>query len=119
MKNNYELLLALAINGPEEDIKTLLERIEKIMNVEGATIEKIQRLDRREFAYPHRHLKAAHYVNFVMTAEPSAIIKLQQKLGLVEEVTLQNYLKKDKTKITEAPVKAKRTRKTEAVVMAN
>lgn len=98
MKNNYELLLALAIHGAEEDIKSLLERLEKIINAEGATIEKIQRLDRREFAYPHRHLKAAHYVNFIMTAEPSSIAKLQQKLALVEEVTLQNYLKKEKVK---------------------
>ncbi|MBX9742018.1 MAG: 30S ribosomal protein S6 [Chthoniobacterales bacterium] len=115
MKNNYELLLALAINGPEEEIKALLERLEKIMNAEGALIEKVQRLDRREFAYPHRHLTSAHYVNFVMTADPSAIVKLQQKLALVEEVTLQNYLKKEKVKTTDAPVQAKKTRKKETV----
>lgn len=95
MKNCYELLLALVVNGQEEEMKALLERLEKILNIEGAVVEEVQRLDRKEFSYPHRHLKAAYYVNIVMNADAAAIAKIRQKLALVEEVSLQQYLKKE------------------------
>lgn len=94
MRNYYETLLALIVGSKEEEVKELFERIEKIMNAEGAIVEEIQRLDRKEFSYPHRHLRSALYVNFKITAEPASIAKLRQKLSLLEEVTLQNYLQK-------------------------
>lgn len=94
MKNYYELLLALVVTGQEEEMKALLERVEKVINAEGGTVDQLQRLDRKEFSYPHRHLKAAHYVNIVMTAEAAAVEKIRQKLTLIEEVTLQNYFRK-------------------------
>ena len=94
MKYHYEILLALNIGSKEEEIKELLERIEKIMNVEGAVVEQVQRLEKKEFSYPHRHQNSAYYVNFVVITEASSIDKIRQKLKLTEEVTLQNYLRK-------------------------
>ena len=94
MRNYYEILLALIVSSNEEEIKALLERIDKIMNSEGAIVEEIQRLDRKEFAYPHRHKNAAFYTNFMITAEPASIAKIKQKLTLLEDITLQNYFKK-------------------------
>ncbi|HLB34060.1 MAG TPA: 30S ribosomal protein S6 [Chthoniobacterales bacterium] len=104
MNNKYDILLALVIK--EEGIDELLARLEKIMNAEGVTIEKIERLERKEFAYPHNHLRSAYYVNFVASAEPTTITKLRQKLTLMEEVTLQNYFRKDNVKVAG---KAKKT----------
>ncbi len=117
MKNYYELLLALVVNGQEEDMKALLERLEKIINAEGGVVDQVQRLDRKEFAYPHNHLKAAHYVNIVMTVDPSAVSKIRQKLALIEEVSLQNYLRKGTVTTVTPTAKAKPARK-KAVVAA-
>jgi ribosomal protein S6 len=94
MTNRYEILLALNAAGKEETNKDLIERLEKAVSSEGAQIEQVQRLERREFAYPHDKLKGAYFVNFVLTAEPSAISKIRTKLTLDEEVVLQNYLRK-------------------------
>ena len=94
MKHYYEILLALKVSSQEEEIKALLERLEKLMVAEGATVEELQRLERKEFAYPHQHLKAGYYVNFVIALEPAAVEKIRQKLTLVEEVLLQNYYRK-------------------------
>lgn len=94
MKHHYEILLALIVGSKEEEIKELLERIEKIMNAEGATVEQIQRLERKEFSYTHRHQHSAYYVNFVVSVEAPAIDKIRHKLKLTEEVTLQNYYRK-------------------------
>jgi ribosomal protein S6 len=99
MTNRYEILLALNAAGKEESNKDLVERLEKTLAAEGAQVEQVQRLERREFSYPHDKLKGAYFVNFVVTAEPSAIARIRTKLSLDEEVVLQNYLRKKVAKV--------------------
>jgi len=94
MKNRYEILLALNVAGKEETNKDLIERLEKALASEGAVVEQVQRLERREFSYPHEKLKSAYFVNFVVDADSSAISSIRTKLALDEEVTMQNYLRK-------------------------
>ncbi len=108
MKNRYEILLALNVAGKEETSKDLIDRLEKVLVSEGANVEQVQRLERREFSYPHDKLKSAYYVNFIANAEPSAIAKIQTKLALDEEVLLQNYLRKGAAKPTGKARKAAR-----------
>lgn len=116
MRNYYEILLALVVSSNEEEINTLLERLEKIMNSEGAVVEEIQRLDRKEFAYPHRHMSSAFYVNFMITAEPAAIAKLKQKFTLSAEVTLQNYFHKGKATVASTVTSKPRKRASKATL---
>ena len=98
MTNRYEILLALNAAGKEETNKDLIERLEKTLATEGAQVEQVQRLERREFAYPHDKLKGAYFVNFVVTAAPDAVSKIRTKLTLDDEVVLQNYLRKGSVK---------------------
>ncbi len=113
MKHYYEILLALNIAGSkEEETKELLERLEKVMVAEGATVEEVQRLERKEFSYPHNHLKAAYYVNFVAVMEPASVEKIRQKLTLIQEVTLQNYYRKGSVTVA---TKTKAVKKKKAV----
>lgn len=118
MRNYYEILLALVVGSNEEEIKGLLDRLERSMNTEGAIVEEVQRLDRKEFAYPHRHMRSALYVNFMITAEPAAIDKIRQKFVLMEEVTLQNFFQKGKVSLaaTKTSQPAKKSKKVEAAV---
>jgi ribosomal protein S6 len=106
MKNRYEILLALNAAGKEETNKDLIERLEKTLTSEGVEIEQVQRLERREFSYPHDKLKGAYFVNFVVTAIPTAVAKIRSKLALDEEVVLQNYLRKGVVKATSKARKA-------------
>lgn len=98
MKNRYEILLALNVAGKEETNKDLVERLEKLLASEGAQVEQVQRLERREFAYPHQKLKSAYFVNYVVNAPAPVIAKIRTKLTLDEDVVLQNYLRKGATK---------------------
>ena len=118
MRNYYEILLALIVSNKEEDIKKLLKSLEKTMNEEGAVVEQMQRLDRKEFSYAHNHLRSAFYVNCVITAEPAAIDKIRKKLKLMEEVTLQNYLRKESVPAEGTPVKVVKKRKVAEPVAA-
>jgi len=92
MKKRYEALLALNTSGKEETIKDIVDRIEKTFKTEGAEIEQIQRLDRRELAYELKHLSSAYFANFIFEADPALIDKLRSKLKLDEDVVLQNYI---------------------------
>ena len=112
MKNRYEILLALNVAGKEETNKDLIERLEKTLAAEGASVEQVQRLERREFSYPHDKLKSAYFVNYIVTAEPAAIAKIRTKLTLDEEVVLQNYRRKGAVKaVGKARKAAKKTAK--------
>lgn len=112
MKNRYEILLALNVAGKEETNKDLIERLEKTLAAEGASVEQVQRLERREFSYPHDKLKSAYFVNYIVKAEPAAIAKIRTKLTLDEEVVLQNYLRKGAVKaVGKARKAAKKTAK--------
>ncbi len=92
MKKKYEALFALDTRGKEESAKEIIERIEKDLAAGGASVEQTQRLEKRELAYEHNHLKQAYYVNFVIETEPSKIATLQEKFKLDADVMLQNYL---------------------------
>jgi len=113
MNNRYEILLALNTAGKEETIKDTIERLEKALAAEGAKIEQVQKLERREFAYPHDKLKGAYFVNFVVLAASTAIDKIRTKLTLDDEVVLQNYLRKGAIK---AAGKARKSAKVAATV---
>ena len=108
MKNRYENLLALNSAGKEETNKDLIERLEKVLAAEGANVEQVQRLERREFAYPHDKLKSAYFVNYVVTAEPTCIVKIRTKFTLDEEVVMQTYLRKGVAKPSGKARKASR-----------
>lgn len=93
MTHRYESLIAFNVLAKDEAQRAAIERIEKILLSEEATIEQIQRLDRRELAYQHDHLKSAYFVNFIYCAPPTAIEKIRAKLKLDEEVALFNTLR--------------------------
>lgn len=88
----YEALLALDTRGKEDTAKETIERLEKVIASEGAVIEQVQRLEKRELAYESQHTKSAYFVNFIFEADPAAIDKLRKKLKLDGDVLLQNYL---------------------------
>ncbi len=88
----YEALIALDTRGKEDTAKETIERLEKVIAAEGAVIEQVQRLEKRELAYESHHTKSAYFVNFIFEADPAVIDKLQKKLKLDDDVMLQNYL---------------------------
>jgi small subunit ribosomal protein S6 len=93
MKKRYEALLALSTRGKEESVKEIIERLEKTIAGEGATIEQVQRFEKRDLAYSLKHLNSAYFVNFIFEADSQLIHKLRAKLKLDEDVALQNYLR--------------------------
>jgi small subunit ribosomal protein S6 len=92
-KTRYEGLLVLNIKGKEDGAQKIIDRLEKEFTTEGAAIESIQKMDSRHFSYVKGKLDTGFYVNFVFTAEGSAIDRIRTKFKLDEDVYRQQYAK--------------------------
>ena len=93
MKHRYEGLLVLDTQGKEDTVKDVLERLEKDFEKEGAAVEQVQKLDKREFSYAAGHLNSGYFANFIFEAEPTVLEKLRSKLKLDPEVYRQHFQK--------------------------
>jgi small subunit ribosomal protein S6 len=91
MKYRYECLLAVDTRGQEDSVKEIIERLEAEFAKEGATVEQVQKMDKRPLAYSPRHIDSAYYVNFIFEADPTLITKLRGKFKLDPIVFLQHY----------------------------
>lgn len=113
MKNRYEGLLVLNIKGTEEGAKEVIERLEGEFKKEGARVDQVQKMDRRQFSYAAGPLDSGYYVNFIFQAEPAVIAKLRARFALDEEVYRQHYQKLP-AKVVERPARKERPAKTAA-----
>ena len=91
MKNRYEALLVVNAQGKEDSVHDIVDRLESEFKKEGAQIEQVQKMDKRQFSYAAGSLDAGFYVNFVFHAEPDLINKLKSKFKLDPEVYRQHY----------------------------
>ena len=91
MKNRYEALLVLDTQGRDDTLKEVVDRLEAEFQKEGAEIEQVQKMDKRQFSYVAGELDAGHYVNFIFHADPQLITKLRAKFKLDPEVYRQSY----------------------------
>jgi small subunit ribosomal protein S6 len=91
MKNRYEALLVLNSQGREDTLKEIIDRLESDFQKEGAHIEQVQKMDKRQFSYVAGLLDAGYYVNFIFNADPALIAKLRSKFKLDPEVYRQSY----------------------------
>jgi ribosomal protein S6 len=91
MKNRYEALLVVNAQGKEENVHDIVDRLESEFKKEGAEVEQVQKMDKRQFAYAAGPLDAGYYVNFIFHGEPELINKLKSKFKLDPEVYRQHY----------------------------
>ncbi|MEM9283906.1 MAG: 30S ribosomal protein S6 [Verrucomicrobiota bacterium] len=92
MKRKYEGVYVLKMQGQEADLEEMVSHITKELESNGATLDQIDRLGRREFANTN-HAKQSHgyYVQFQFEAEPAMVDGVEARLKLNDQVMLQHY----------------------------
>ena len=92
MKRKYKGVIVLNLQGNEDTVDEIVGNISKELEGEGATMDQIDRVGRKDFAYEN-HAKQKHgfYVNYVFEAEPDAIDKIHKRLELNKDIQLQYY----------------------------
>jgi small subunit ribosomal protein S6 len=91
MSRKYQGLIVLNTKSLEGTVDELVSSISKDFEAEGAKVDKVAQLGRRQFAYESRHLEAGHYVNFTFAGAPDVITKIQSRLRLNDHVHLQHF----------------------------
>ena len=91
MNHRYEALLVLNTQGKEDTVREIIDRLESEFQKEGAQIEQVQKMDKRQFSYMAGPLDSGYYVNFIFSADPGLIEKLRVKFKLNPEVYRQTY----------------------------
>jgi small subunit ribosomal protein S6 len=94
-KNKYEGVIALNTTGHEDKVDELVQLIGKEIEGQGAQLEEIDQLGRREFAHNARHLAGGHYVNYIFKAQAADLEKVRSALKLNAAVHLQHYQRLD------------------------
>ena len=109
MNHRYEALLVLNAQGKEDTLREIIDRLESEFQKEGAQVEQVQKMDRRQFSYVAGPLDSGYYVNFIFSADPESIERLRAKFKLDPEVYRQNYqrLHDKKEKLAKKLAKAK------------
>jgi small subunit ribosomal protein S6 len=98
MNHRYEALLVLNAQGKEDTVREIIDRLESDFQKEGARVERVQKMDKRQFSYVAGPLDSGYYVNFIFNADPELIAKLRAKFKLDPEVYRQNYQRLPDTK---------------------
>ena len=93
MSRKYQGLIVLNTKSLDGTVDELVSAVSKELEAEGAKLEKITQLGRRQFAYNSRHLDAGHYVNYTFQGAPDIITRIQERLRLNGHVHLQHFLR--------------------------
>ncbi len=92
MKRKYEGVYILNLQGQDATIDEMVSKITQELESNGAVLEQIDRLGRKEFTFPnHAKQKHGYYVQYRFEAEPAAIKEVETHLKLNEQVMLQHY----------------------------
>lgn len=93
MSRKYQGLIVLNTKSLDGTVDELVTAVSKELEAEGAKVEKISQLGRRQFAYNSRHLEAGHYVNYTFQGAADIVSKIQARLRLNGHVHLQHFLR--------------------------
>jgi ribosomal protein S6 len=91
MSRKYQGLIVLNTKSLDGTVDELVTAVSKELEAEGAKLEKITQLGRRQFAYNARHLEAGHYVNYTFQGAADIVSKIQSRLRLNDHVHLQHF----------------------------
>ncbi|NQX01750.1 30S ribosomal protein S6 [bacterium] len=93
MSRTYQGLIVLNTKSLDGTVDELVDSVSKELEAEGAKLDKVAQLGRRQFAYNARHLEAGHYVNYTFQGAPDVITKIQNRLRLNGHVHLQHFVR--------------------------
>ena len=91
MNRKYEGTIVLNTQGSEASIDDLVSAVAREMEEEGAKLDEVKQVGRKQFAYNARKLDGGHYVNYIFEAGAESIEKINERLKLNGTVHLQHY----------------------------
>ena len=100
MKRDYELGFILNPEVSEEEVRAMLDRIERVVTSNDGQIVKVNQWGRRRLAYPIERHRDGLYTFIDMILTPESVIELERTLK-VSEIVLRHMVRRRDAKIVQ------------------
>jgi small subunit ribosomal protein S6 len=114
---DYELGFILYPEVSEEEIGSVLGRIEQIVANHGGQIVQVNQWGRRRLAYPIQHHRDGYYIFIDMILTPETVAELERTLT-VSEIVLRHMVKRRDPKAVQKERQEREARAAAASVAA-
>ncbi|KAA1294368.1 MAG: 30S ribosomal protein S6 [SAR202 cluster bacterium] len=84
----YELVMAITPMSNEDEINSVLEKIESYVNKNGGDLTERDNWGIKRLSYPIQKSNEGNYVRTLFSLQASAVKELEVMLNLTEEVLL-------------------------------
>jgi small subunit ribosomal protein S6 len=82
----YELVVILSPDVPEEEVPASIDRINDFITSKGGSVIQVDRWGKRRLAYPINHFKEGNYMLTKFKIEPASTTELEANLRISEKV---------------------------------
>ena len=93
MKQYYEAMYILDIQGKEEGVDDMLNTIRQGIESLGGEFKTAQRMERRRFERTAGRLDSGYYLGVKFELEASKLVALKEKFQFDAKIYRQNYIK--------------------------
>ena len=83
---NYELLYIIKGEVGEENVDSIIAKVEKIVTDNGGSVEKSEKWGLKKFAYPIDYKTEGFYVLMNFASEPTFPTELDRNLRISDEI---------------------------------
>ena len=91
----YEVMFVVRPNLEEEATNTVCENMKKVLENQGATINEVVNMGRRELAYEVKKFNNGSYFLFKVTGEPAAVKEFDRVANISEDIIRHLVVKKE------------------------
>lgn len=86
MLRDYELVLIVRPDVPEEDVKGMLEKMSQMVTGQGGSVDAVETWGKKRFSFPLDKYREGNYVLLTCKLEPKFTGELEASLKFTEEV---------------------------------
>ncbi|MGI8494443.1 MAG: 30S ribosomal protein S6 [Pyrinomonadaceae bacterium] len=107
-KRVYEVMYVVKPDVAEDDVNTLNETLQGVIEKEGGSIVKLENMGRRKMAYEIKRFTEGHYVLFEIEGSGKEILELERRMRVNDAIIRFITVRVDEERKTADKISAKR-----------
>ena len=92
--NKYELMYIIDAGATDEQKEAFIAKVQDMVINAGGTVETLDKIGLKKFAYPINFKKEGYYVLMNFTAEPSLPNEMESKMAIMDHFVRSLFIKK-------------------------
>ena len=92
--NKYELMFIIAQDVAEENREELINKFKSYVESHSGTIEGVEKVGMKKFAYPINFKNEGYYVIFNITLNPEEVDAMNKLMTITDGIVRQMFVRK-------------------------